>query len=241
MVRVASNFDAMGDRPAAIARLEEISTERPDDIDSLSTLGDLQRADEQYLASAETYGRVIAITGGDSPGDWRFFYVRGIAYERAGEWEKAEADFRRALELRPDQPSVLNYLGYSLVDQGLKLDEALGLIEKAIAASPRDGYIIDSLGWAYYRLGRFDEAVVELEKAVLLRPTDSPINDHLGDAYWKVGRKLEARFQWRVASDLATEDDAEIKEQAMAKLVRGLDAVPVTEDSAPIEEQPVTN
>ncbi|MEQ1770851.1 MAG: tetratricopeptide repeat protein [Devosia sp.] len=234
-VRIAGNLDAIGDRPEAISRLREIIGEHPDDLDAISVLGDLLRADKQYLPAADAYTQALATTGGTTPGDWRFYYVRGIAYERGGEWPKAEADFRRALELRPDQPSVLNYLGYSWVDQGMNLDEALKLIEKAVAASPRDGYIIDSLGWAYYRLGRYDEAVVELEKAAILKPTDPEINDHLGDAYWKVGRKLEAKFQWRVAT--AVDEEGDVKKRAAPKLANGLDAVPVTAESAPIVEQ----
>ena len=125
---------------------------------------------------------------------WRLFYVRGIAFERLGEWPKAEADFLRALELEPDQPLVLNYLGYTWVEQGRNLDEARTMIEKAVELRPDDGYIVDSLGWVAYRLGDFEEAVRQLELAVELVPGDPIINDHLGDAYWQVGRLNEARF-----------------------------------------------
>ena len=132
---------------------------------------------------------------------------RGIAYERTRQWDKAEPNFRKALELFPDQPQVLNYLGYSWVDMNMNLEEGLEMIRKAVDLRPQDGYIVDSLGWAYYRLGRYDEAVEELEKAVRLRPEDPTINDHLGDAYWRVGRKLEAQFQWNHARDLKPEPD----------------------------------
>ncbi len=124
------------------------------------------------------------------------FFQRGIAYERLKKWDKAEPNFRKALELNPDQPQVLNYLGYSWVDMNSNLDEGLGMIRKAVDLRPDDGYIVDSLGWAYYRLNRFDDAVVELERAAELKAGDATINDHLGDAYWRVGRKLEAVFQW---------------------------------------------
>jgi Flp pilus assembly protein TadD len=115
----------------------------------------------------------------------------------------------------------------------MNLERALDMIQKAIEGSPNDGYIIDSLGWAYYRLGRFDEAVEKLEQAALLRPADPEINDHLGDAYWRVGRKLEAHFQWNVA--YAMDVEGNVKKRIEPKLTGGLDAAPVTEDSAPVE------
>jgi tetratricopeptide (TPR) repeat protein len=236
IVRVASNLDAMGDRPEAIRRLRNIVATNAQDIDAISVLGDLLRTDKQYQAAAETYGLALAATGGKSPSDWRFYYVRGIAYERADQFPLAEADFLRALELNPNQPQVLNYLGYSWVDKGMHLNRALEMIETAVAAAPNDGYIIDSLGWAFYRLGRFDEAVAQLERAVLIRPSDPEINDHLGDAYWRVGRKLEARFQWNVAS--AVDQEGNVKARVAPKLAGGLDAAPVTEDSMPVEAAP---
>jgi tetratricopeptide (TPR) repeat protein len=232
-VRVADNLDAMGDRPEAIRRLTNIVATNPEDIDAISVLGDLLRADKQYAASAEAYTKALAVTGGNSPGDWRFYYVRGIAYERSDQFPLAEADFLRALELNPNQPQVLNYLGYSWVDKGVNLDRALGMIEKAIEGAPNDGYIIDSLGWAYYRLGRFEEAVQKLEEAAILRPVDPEINDHLGDAYWRVGRKLEATFQWKVASAMDTEGN--VRTRVAPKLEGGLDAAPVPEESAPVD------
>lgn len=235
-VRMAGNLDAMGDRSEAIRRLGNIVTLNPTDVEAISVLGDLQRADKQYAAAAETYSKALEITGGDSPGDWLFYYVRGIVYERSDQFDLAEKDFLRALELNPDQPQVLNYLGYSWVDKGLHLDRALGLIEKAIEATPNDGYIIDSLGWAYYRLGRYPEAVEKLEQAATLLPNDPEINDHLGDAYWRVGRKLEAGFQWKIA--YAMDEEGNVKKRVEPKLTGGLDAAPVTEDSAPVEPVP---
>jgi Flp pilus assembly protein TadD len=132
---------------------------------------------------------------------WSLLYFRGISYERAGAWEKAESDFRKALEFEPEQPQVLNYLGYSLIDKGKNLSEALEMVKKAVELRPNDGYIVDSLGWAYYRLGDYEEAVKQLERAVELRPEDPVINDHFGDALWRVGRRLEAKFQWQHAKD----------------------------------------
>ncbi|MGB3338785.1 MAG: tetratricopeptide repeat protein [Devosia sp.] len=227
VVRVAQNLDATGDRDEALRRLNNIVNSRPDDLDAVSVLGDLLRYDEQYVEAAEAYSDALALTGGDAPSDWRFYYVRGIAYERAKEWPKAEADFLKALELNPEQPAVLNYLGYSWIDQDMNLAPALEMIEKAVAAQPQDGYIVDSLGWAFYKLGRIDEAVATLEQAVLLRPNDAEINDHLGDAYWHAGRKLEAKFQWNVAASV--DEVGNVKERVAPKLVEGLTKANATE------------
>src|SRR5690606_17064654 len=138
---------------------------------------------------------------------WNIFYQRGIAYERLKEWPKAEPNFRKALELFPDQPQVLSYLGYSWVDMHRNREDRREKIRRAGELRPSDGYIVDSLGWAYYRLNRFEEAVTELERAVSLKPDDPILNDHLGDAYWRVGRRLEATFQWSHARDMKPEPD----------------------------------
>ena len=139
--------------------------------------------------------------------NWTVFYFRGICYERSKQWPKAEADLKKALELFPDQPHVLNYLGYSWIDQGINLDEGMRMIKRAVEQRPDDGYIVNSLGWAYFRIGNYDEAVKKLERAVELKPEDPTINDHLGDAYWRVGRTLEAHFQWAHARDLKPEPE----------------------------------
>lgn len=220
VVRIAQNLDMMGDRPEALRRLGNIVAVSPDDLDAVSVLGDLLRYDEKYLEAAEAYTKALEISGGEAPADWRFYYVRAIAYERAKEWPKAEADFLKALELNPDQPAVLNYLGYSWIDQDMHLERALEMIEKAVEAQPQDGYIVDSLGWAFYKLGRIEEAVETLERAVMLRPNDPEINDHLGDAYWKAGRTLEARFQWKIA--VAMDEDGNVTKRAEPKLAEGL-------------------
>ncbi len=221
-VRIAENIDALGDRSEAIRRLKNIAAAQPDNLDAVSVLGDMYRYDERYMEAIEAYTRALEITGGERPRDWRFYYVRGIAGERAGEWDAAEADFLKALKLNPGHPSVLNYLGYVWVDKGINLKRALEMIREAVNSSPTDGYIVDSLGWAYYKLGRAEEAVVTLEQAVQLRPNDPEINDHLGDAYWAAGRKLEARFQWKIAATLG--DRPEVTERATLKLANGLEA-----------------
>ena len=166
------------------------------------------------------------------------FYARAIAKERSGDWEGSEADFRSALELNPEQPQVLNYLGYSLVEQQRNLDEALEMSERAGAASPDSGYIGDSLGWVFYRLDRYEEAVEQMERAVELEPVDPVVNDHLGDVYWAVGRKREAEFQWRRALsfvDLTDADSEAAPERMRRKLEVGLDAVLAEEGAAPLK------
>jgi Flp pilus assembly protein TadD len=150
--------------------------------------------------------------------NWTLFYFRGICFERAKQWATAEGDFKHALELFPDQPHVLNYLGYSWIDQGIHLDEGMSMIKRSVEQRPDDGYIVDSLGWAYFRLGNYDEAVTNLERAVELKPVDPTINDHLGDVYWKVDRMLEAKFQWSHARDLKPDDDELVKIEAKLKV-----------------------
>lgn len=219
-VAVAENLDAMGDHEEAIRRLGNMIAVQPDNLSAISSLGDMLRLDEQFERAIETYTMALDLSEGDRPNDWRFYYVRGIAYERDGEWDKAESDLQRALELNPGQPAVLNYLGYSWVDQGLHLDEALDMIEQAVSAAPRDGYIVDSLGWAYYKLRRYDEAVDVMEEAARLLPNDPEINDHLGDVYWAVGRQREARFQWTIARDV--DERGDVTARVGPKLENGL-------------------
>ncbi len=148
-------------------------------------------------------------------------------------WPAAEADFEKALALRPDQPSVLNYLGYSYLERHEKLDEALGMIERAVAARPDDGAFVDSLGWGLYRLGRYDEAVTQMERAVELMPIDSVVNDHLGDVYWAVGRTREAEFQWSRALSFGPTDETEAA-RIRRKLEVGLDKVLAEEGAKPL-------
>ena len=164
------------------------------------------------------------------------YYFRGICYERSKQWPKAEVDMKKALELSPDQPLVLNYLGYSWVDQGVNLDEGMRMIRRAVEQRADDGYIVDSLGWAYYRMGDFENAVKYLEQAVELKPEDPTINDHLGDAYWRIGRRLEARFQWAHARDLKPEP--EDLEKIQEKLKSGLPDEPPPTTSADTTAKP---
>ncbi|RME64676.1 MAG: tetratricopeptide repeat protein [Alphaproteobacteria bacterium] len=199
----------------AIAGFTALLVQEPDFLDAEIAFADVLRRLEHYKESATHYDRAIALAEAGGDADWTLYYGRGICHERLGDWDKAEADFRRALAIEPDEPYVLNYLGYSLLDRGLASAEAQAMIERAVAQRPDDGFIVDSLGWAHYLAGRYDEAVEILEKAVALQPADPTINDHLGDAYWKAGRTLEARFKWRHALQLDPEpaQEARIREK----------------------------
>ncbi len=209
-----------GEVEAAVAELRRQIEARPHDARPAMALGDLLRREQRFAEATDAYAKAIQRIGTVDTEHWRLFYARGIAYERSQRWPEAERDLQRALELSPDQPYVLNYLGYSWVDQGLHLAEAKAMLYRAVELQPDDGYIVDSLGWAYYRLGEYDEAVRYLEQAIELAPGDPVINDHLGDAFWRVGRYREARFQWERA--LTLDPEPEDVPAIEAKLERGL-------------------
>ena len=204
-----------------------------------SALGDALRAQDDFKAAIKSYDKAIELTPDSNPQRWVLYYARGIAEERLGNGEASERDFRAALEINPDQPQVLNYLGYSLVEQGRNLDEALNMIERAVAASPDSGYIVDSLGWVLYRLGRYEEAVDQMERAVELVAVDPVLNDHLGDVYWSVGRQREAEFQWRRALSFVDPEDQDSEadpKRMRRKLEVGLDAVLAEEGAEPLSK-----
>ncbi|HTV32159.1 MAG TPA: tetratricopeptide repeat protein [Methylocella sp.] len=223
-IQTAQVLETLGRQDEADKYLKRVVDDNPKNVDALSALGNLQRAHKHYEEAIETY--TLALAGKSPPenSDWLLYYFRGISYERAKRWPEAEADLLQALALNPNEPRVMNYLGYSWVDQGLNLDEAFKMLERAVELRPKDGYIVDSLGWANYRLGRNDEAVRQLERAIDLEASDPVINDHLGDAYWRVGRKLEAHFQWNHARDLGPEP--EDKARILEKIEHGLDDEP---------------
>jgi tetratricopeptide (TPR) repeat protein len=204
-LRKAATLDDLERTDEAISQLQQMAKERTDDSEPFIRLGDLFRAKKRFQDSVDSYSGAIKRISTLSKSHWSLLYARGIAYERSKQWEEAENDFLKALELSPEQPFVLNYLGYSWVDQGKNLERAKGMIERAVQLRPNDGYIVDSLGWVLYKIGEYDAAAEKLERAVILRPDDPTINDHLGDAYWRVGRFLEARFQWRRALSLEPE------------------------------------
>ena len=206
-LRTASALHEMDRKEQAFELLEREAAAEPERVQALVQLGNLLRGDEQYERAERAYTRAVERLGTPEREDWTLFYARGIVYERIKQWPQAEADFFKALELEPEQPLVLNYLGYSWVDNGVRLDEAREMLDRAVAARPNDGFIVDSMGWVHYRLGEYAKAVASLERAVELEPGDPVINDHLGDAYWRVGRHREARYQWQRALTLEPEPD----------------------------------
>jgi tetratricopeptide (TPR) repeat protein len=207
-LREARALYGMERKEEAYALLDEVAEAEPQRVEALIQLGDLLRGEEQYERAENAYSRAVQRIGDIEREHWTLLYARGITFERTKRWPEAEADFLDALDLEPEQPFVLNYLGYSWVDQGMHLDRAKGMLKRAVELRPNDGFIVDSLGWVHYRLGDYRAAVERLERAVELEPGDPIINDHLGDAYWRVGREREARYQWRRALSLEPEDEA---------------------------------
>ncbi len=226
----AGALRAQGKVDAAIEALQTLARSHGDLVQVQFALADALRSAERFDEAKVAYSAAIDLTSAAGREDWVLYFYRGICHEQSRDWAPAEADFRKALELNPNQPQVLNYLGYGLVDRGEKLDEALGMIEKAVAADPEQGYIIDSLAWAYFKLGRYKEALEPMERASLLEPVDPIVTDHLGDVYWMNDRKLEARFQWRRALSFGPTDKD--KTRILRKLEVGLDAVMAEEGSA---------
>jgi len=222
-LRTAANLETLGRVDEAVAELRVMAAKEPERTSAEIQLGDLLRGQKRFSEAADAYSEAIRrLKAAGSPPYWSLYYSRGVAFERSDQWNRAEADLEHALELKPDQPLVLNYLGYSWIDRGQQLKRGLQMIEKAVALRPEDGYIVDSLGWAHYRLGDYAAAVEYLEKAVELVPDDPTINDHLGDAYWKSGRTTEARYQWRQA--LQFKPDKDDVKPIEAKLDSGLPA-----------------
>jgi tetratricopeptide (TPR) repeat protein len=223
----------------AIEVLSQLTRSHPDLPLSHASLGDIYRQQEHFVDARDAYSAALSGYPEDASIRWWLLYSRGMTSERLDEWDAAEADFRTSLALNPGNPSVLNYLGYSLVDRGLKFDEALGMIETAVAARPDSGAIVDSLAWVYYKLGRYQEAVAPMERAAELEPNDPILSDHLGDVYWMVGRDVEARFQWRRA--LSFEPEQAEADRIRHKLSVGLDAVYADEGVTPAAAVEIAN
>ena len=207
-IQLATDLDSADRSDEAIKILKNVTAEDPKDLEAIMALGNIERGRKKFADCAQTYSLgVDVLPPNNDKANSIYYYYRGICEERSKQWSKAEADMRKALELQPEQPHVLNYLGYSWIDQGVNLDEGMKMIKRAVEQRPDDGYIVDSLGWAYFRIGNYEEAAKNLERAIDLKPEDPTINDHLGDAYWRVGRTLEAKFQWSHARDLKPEPD----------------------------------
>ncbi|HXQ46080.1 MAG TPA: tetratricopeptide repeat protein, partial [Caulobacteraceae bacterium] len=219
---IATYDDSPKDAPTELALAQETAKAAPNDPDAMELLADALRINAHYKESAQVLDQLITQLGPQA--SWALYYMRGVALDQAGDWPGAERDLKQALAISPDEPDVLNYLGYSWIDRGVDLKAAKVMIEKAVAAKPDSGAIVDSLGWADYKLGQFADAVEQLEHATELEPADPDINNHLGDAYWAVGRKLEARFQWEQVLSLDPSD--KLRSEVEAKLKTGPDPGP---------------
>ncbi|MCB5408920.1 tetratricopeptide repeat protein [Pseudogemmobacter sp. CC-YST710] len=228
----AAALYAAGRKEAAIEALKALTRSHGDLIVVQAALGDTLRREERWAEAAAAYDAAAALLP-EKPnsGVWVLYFSRAITKERRGLYEEADLDFRRAMELNPRQPEVLNYLGYSLIERGTNLDEALELINKAVAIEPESGYIVDSLAWAYFTLGRYSDALEPMERASVLEPVDPVVTDHLGDVYWMNGRKREAEFQWHRALSYGPEEKEALR--IRKKLEIGLDAVLAAEGATP--------
>jgi len=232
----AQVLDALEETEAAVDVMKDVVAEFSDSMVAQQTLGDFLRRAERNEEAIEAYSRAIELLEAQGQsGDWPLWFARAVAHERSGQWPEAESDFRRALVYAPDQPLVLNYLGYSLVERRENLDEALDMIERAVEGDPESGYIVDSLAWALFRMGRYEEALPHMERAVELMPSDAILNDHLGDVYWALGRYREARFQWRRALSFGPHDDLDM-DRVRRKIDVGLYEV-LAEEGEPLPHQ----
>jgi tetratricopeptide (TPR) repeat protein len=210
-LQIAQAYQKQKKSEEALKVLNGALTGTRDDLELYASIGDVQRGEEKYAEAAETYTKAIALIDQPQERHWTIYYTRGIALERSKRWVDAERDLNQALKLKPEQPLVMNYLAYTWVEAGVKLTEALAMLKRAVELRPEDGFIIDSLGWAYFRMGDYKSAIRYLEQAIQLEPSEATVNDHLGDAYWRVGRRLEAKYQWQHALTLKPEKGEEPK------------------------------
>jgi tetratricopeptide (TPR) repeat protein len=225
----------------AITVLRGLIAAHPEDVEAADMLGSILRSAKRFPESIEVYDGAIKSLAQAEKKHWSLYFGRAIGYERTKQWPKAEPDFLKALSLLPEKPRnprerverahVLNYLAYSWVDMHMHIDRSFDMLREAVALAPDDGAIVDSLGWAFYRLGKYEDAVRELERAILLKAGDPTINDHLGDAYWKVGRQREAYFKWHQALGLDPEPEDRVKIEK--KLEVGLDEAAKAQLDAP--------
>ncbi len=223
--RMVWSLNQAGDTQGAIAMARDTVAKRPDDIFALTTLADILRVNSMFEESIVVVNQVMAKKAEPS---WADYFSRGMSLDRAGRWPEAEQDLKKALEMNPNEPDVQNYLGYSWIERGENLNQAIELVKRAVEARPESGAITDSLGWGYYKLGNFKLAVELLERAAQLDASDPDLNNHLGDAYWRSGRKIEAQFQWNRVLTLSPTD--KMKAEVEAKLVSGLPPM----DPAPV-------
>jgi tetratricopeptide (TPR) repeat protein len=228
VLRRAGLQDRLGNTDVALRLLADLARAHPDRPEPWAAQGDVLRGAHRYVEAVAAYDRASAALGQPRREDWPLFYERGIALERSHQWPRAEADFRKALELSPDQPLVLNYLAYSWTEQGRNLAEARRMLDRAVAQRPNDGALVDSLGWVQLAQDQVAASVRTLEKAVELVPEDPTVNGHLGDAYWRAGRRLEALYQWRRALTLNPEPEDVPKLQATVREAARVEGAPET-------------
>jgi len=231
-LRLAINLDKMGKFSEALRQLDQFAKQAPDMRDAYVAKGDLLRIHGKFNEAITTYSQALQRNGVLTDKDWPVLFARGSCYERMGQWKLAEADMQHALELKPDQPDVLNYLGFSWLTRGEHVEEARDMIEKAVMARPNDPQIVDSMAWALYLAGHYEEASGYGERAIELLPSDPTVNDHLGDIYWRMGRKNEARFQWE--RTLSYSPDTKLAESIHRKLKDGLPPIEVAQGKAPV-------
>ncbi|MGM0422962.1 MAG: tetratricopeptide repeat protein [Pseudomonadota bacterium] len=229
-LRSVEVMEASGRAEDAIDLLDNLSQQETTRLEALTYIGDIHQRSERHDLALNAYDQAIDTIGKDiNQQHWNLVYARGIAYEQLDNWEAAEKDLLRALKYQPENPAVLNYLGYSWVEKDMKLEQAMKLLKKAVALRPNDGFIADSYGWAFYKKGDYKQAVYWLERAIELNPEDATLNDHLGDAYWQTNRIKEARFQWKRAIHYAR--DPAKKLALKAKLKHGLITTPATDSN----------
>lgn len=225
-MRVAEVYEASDHPESAAILLQDLTKNKQTRIQALIGLGDLHRRHEHFAEAIKSYDAALAEIGDVTEDHWAVVYARGMSLERLNNWDRAEKDLLQALSFQPDNPMILNYIGYSWAEKGINLQQAKEYLHRAVTLRPNDGYILDSYGWVLYRLGQFEEAAEWLEKSVAYVPDDSSILDHLGDAYWQTGRKTEARFKWKRAHDLSK--DADFRSLAQQKIARGIEAPATT-------------
>ena len=225
-MRVAEVYEAADHPQSAATLLEDLSHNKETRVQALIGLGDLHRRHEHFAEAIKSYDTALAEIGDVTEDHWAVVYARGMSLERLNNWDRAEKDLLQALAFQPDNPMILNYIGYSWAEKGINLQKAKEYLHRAVTLRPNDGYILDSYGWVLYRLGEFAEAAAWLEKSVAYVPDDTNILDHLGDAYWQTGRKTEARFKWQRAHDLSK--DADFRSIALQKMQKGIEAPATT-------------
>jgi tetratricopeptide (TPR) repeat protein len=219
-VRMTEVYEASGQTDKSIAMLTALSKDDATRVSALVSLGDVYRRQAKYEDAVTAYNQALSGIPTMTAAQWPIIYARGMAEERLNRWPLAEKDLLQALSFQPDNPMILNFIAYSWANQGVNLNKALEYAKHAVALRPDDGYILDSYGWALFRLSQYKESVTWLEQAVSQVPEDSTLLDHLGDAYWQVGRQNEARFQWKHAHDLS--QDTAFKAMAEQKIQHGI-------------------